>query len=144
MSECIDIIEEMFKDLALGKGTLPQRSILTLPNGKGAIALMPGFLGNAIGAKIMTLFPGNVKTQYETHQGAVLLFDSENGSLLGVMDSTRITGIRTAAASAVATRILSRKYSAKFAILGSWISDCLSFGGNATGEENFVSEDLEP
>ncbi|MHB2035359.1 MAG: ornithine cyclodeaminase family protein [Nitrososphaerales archaeon] len=119
MSECIEIIEEMFKDLALGKGTLPQRSILPLPNGKGAIALMPGFLDNVVGAKIMTLFSGNVETQYETHQGAVLLFDSENGSLLGIMDSTSITGMRTAAASAVATKTLAREDSTNLAILGS-------------------------
>ena len=119
MSECIEIIEEMFKDLTLGKATLTQRSIVPLPNGKGAIALMPGFLDDAVGAKIMTIFPGNEKTQYETHQGAVLLFDSENGCLLGIMDSTWITGMRTAAASAVATRTLARKDSTNLAILGS-------------------------
>ncbi len=119
MADCIGTIEEMFRTLATDGAQFPMRTFFSLPNGRGAIGVMPAIIGAAAGAKVMTLLPENAKTHYETHQGAILLFEIENGRLLGIMDATSITRMRTAAASAVATRILSRRDSSRLAILGS-------------------------
>jgi ornithine cyclodeaminase/alanine dehydrogenase-like protein (mu-crystallin family) len=59
-------------------------------------------------AKVNANFPGNASRRLPTIQGAVLLFDAADGTLLAVMDSISITALRTAAASAVAARHLAR------------------------------------
>ena len=94
-----------------------------LPERIGALGMMPGHLGtiNTMGIKTVTVFPGNEGTPYDSHQGTVMLFDSNNGSLKAVIDATEITAIRTAAASAVATDLLARKGGSVLAILGAGV-----------------------
>lgn len=121
MSECIGVMREALKTLARGDAVLPLRTVLRLPDQKSAFAVMPSYLGSpkAIAAKIITIFPGNEGTQWDPHQGAVLLFEAQHGSLLAVMDATEITGIRTAAVSGVATELLANPDAGDLAILGS-------------------------
>ncbi|MDG6997149.1 MAG: ornithine cyclodeaminase family protein [Nitrososphaerota archaeon] len=121
MKDCIEAIEAMFMTLAAGKAVLPLRQVMFDPEKKGALASMPSYLGEpkAFGAKVITYFMGNMNTKFDSHQGAVLLFETENGRLLGIMDASSITAIRTAAASGVATRLLARRNSKTLAILGS-------------------------
>ena len=121
MRECVEIMEETFKTLARGDALQPQRQVIWLPNKKGALGVMPSYLGTprAVGSKIITVFPENLNTHCESHQGAVLLFECDNGKLLAVIDASSITAIRTAAVSAAATRILARPDSTGLAVLGS-------------------------
>ena len=72
----------------------------------------------SLGIKLLTAFPGNLDTPYDTHQGAVLLF-GDHGELLALVDATAMTAIRTAAVSGVATHALARPESSVLAILGS-------------------------
>ncbi len=123
MNECIEVMASTMAELARGETILPLRSILWLPERVGALGLMPGVLlpERVLGVKVMTLFPGNEGTPIDTHQGAVLLFEAEHGSLLAVIDATSITAIRTAAVSGVATRALAREDAGDLAILGSGV-----------------------
>jgi ornithine cyclodeaminase len=75
----------------------------------------------AIGAKLISVFPGNHGTEVDSHQGIVVLFDGQNGSPLAIMDAASITAIRTAAVSGVATRLLARRDARTLAILGSGV-----------------------
>lgn len=120
MELCIDALTDVFAALARGEAIQPLRGITWLPDRSGALGLMPSYLEDprSLGVKVLTVFPGNEATEYESHQGAVLLFDAENGRLLALMDASEITAIRTAAASAVATRLLAREDSKCVAILG--------------------------
>lgn len=97
------------------------RHAVPQPNRKGALGMMPGSMGkpDIFGLKAVSVFSGNLGTPFESHQGAVLLFEAEHGQLLCVADASSITTIRTAAASAVATRALAKKGVAELAILGS-------------------------
>ncbi|HEY8712943.1 MAG TPA: ornithine cyclodeaminase family protein, partial [Thermoanaerobaculia bacterium] len=61
---------------------------------------------------------GNPSRGLDTHLGAVLLHSGETGELLAVMNASAITAIRTAAVSAVATKLLARDDSRKLAIIG--------------------------
>jgi alanine dehydrogenase len=123
MGECIQVIEEMFKTLARGEAILPLRSVIPTQDKKGAFAQMSAYLGsstyNVVGGKYITVFPGNLSTEYDSHQGCVLLFECVNGRLLAVIDASSVTAIRTAAASAVASKVLARKDSSTLAIMGS-------------------------
>jgi len=120
MHECLEVMAGAFKMLAAGNTILPLRPIMWLPERAGALAMMPAFMKdiNALGLKVLTLFPGNHGTQYDSHQGAVLLCEATHGCLLAIMDATAITAIRTAAVSGVATRLLAREEAHELAILG--------------------------
>src|SRR3954464_12895976 len=109
MDKCIAIMGDTLSALARGEATLPLRTVFLIPD--GAFAVMPAALANppSVGAKIITVLPKNHGTQFDSHQGAVLLFDTGNGSLLSVMDATSITTIRTAAVSGVATKALAKQ-----------------------------------
>jgi ornithine cyclodeaminase/alanine dehydrogenase-like protein (mu-crystallin family) len=123
MGECIEVMASTLAALARGEALLPLRTMILIPDSTDVFAVMPGYLGNpsTIGAKIITFFPRNHGTKYDSHQGAVLLFDSETGSLAAILDATPVTTIRTAAVSAVATRLLSRPDSSTLAILGAGV-----------------------
>jgi ornithine cyclodeaminase len=84
------------------------------------LGVMPAYLpGEALACKLVTLFPQN--TDRHTHQAAIMVFDPENGTPLALMDGTYITATRTAAGSALATRLLAREDSRVLAILGTGV-----------------------
>lgn len=123
MAECMDAMADVLRVLAEGGALLPLRTVLRLPGGQGAFAVMPAYLATppAIGLKAITVFPANEGTEYDSHQGAVLLFDPDHGRLLAIMDASSITAIRTAAVSGVATRALAREDAGDLALLGTGV-----------------------
>jgi alanine dehydrogenase len=123
MDECIDVMADALSALARGEAILPLRPIMWLPEKAGALGLMPSYLATIgmMGLKVISVFPGNHGTQYDSHQGAVLLFEATHGQLLAMMDASSITAIRTAAVSGVATRQLARTDARSLAILGSGV-----------------------
>jgi ornithine cyclodeaminase/alanine dehydrogenase-like protein (mu-crystallin family) len=116
---CIPIVRDAM--IAFSKGETRQllRSILTLSEGR-FFGVMPGALGAQapFGAKLISVFQENFAKGKQSHQGLVVLFDSETGAPVCVADAGAITAIRTAAASAVATDALARKDARRLAILG--------------------------
>lgn len=123
MDACMEVMAEVLRATARGEVILPLRPIMWLPERRGALAMMPSYLADppAIGLKVITVFPGNEGTPYDAHQGAVLLFEPEHGSLQAIMDATEITAIRTGAVSGVATQLLAREDAGDLAILGSGV-----------------------
>ncbi len=125
MAECIEVIEEALRALTRGEAVQPLRSAIWMPDRHGLLGVMPGMLGSlghgdpVTGVKVITVMPGNHAHGEESHQGMVLLFEQERGRPLAVLDATAVTAIRTAAASAVATRALAREDAGDLAILGS-------------------------
>jgi ornithine cyclodeaminase/alanine dehydrogenase-like protein (mu-crystallin family) len=121
MAECIQVMEQAFRALAGGDTLQPLRQVMWLPDKSGVLATMPAYLGDkeTMGLKAISVFPGNHATPFDSHQGVVLLFEARNGQLLAILDATAITAIRTAAVSALATRLLARPDAAELAILGS-------------------------
>lgn len=123
MTKCIDLMAETFKTLAKGGAENPLRSLLRFPDGSGILGMMPAYLVSpqTTGIKVVTVMPGNHGTEYDSHQGMVLLFEPEHGRPVAVVDASSITAIRTAAVSAVATQALARQDAARLAILGSGV-----------------------
>ena len=121
MNECIGIMEKMFRALACGEIGQPLRNIMWLPGKKGLLGMMPGHAAGlgVMGIKVITVFHSNREKGFPSHQGVVILFDANNGQPLMIFDALEITAIRTAAASAAATKLLSRDDSATLAIIGS-------------------------
>jgi ornithine cyclodeaminase len=123
MAECVEAVEEALIARAEGEATLPLRQMMWLPDRSGLLGLMPAHLGppRIMGGKFLSVILANHGSELDTHQGAVLLFEADRGRLLAVVDATSITAIRTAAASAVATRALAREDAGDLAILGTGV-----------------------
>lgn len=124
MGECMDVMAEALRTLARGDAILPLRPTMWLPDNASALGMMPSYLGadiKAIGLKVITVFPANDGTEYDSHQGAVMLFETEHGRLLAIMDASEITAIRTASVSGVATRLLARDDAHDLTIMGSGV-----------------------
>jgi ornithine cyclodeaminase len=121
MEKCIALMEEAFTCLANGQALQPLRSLMWLPDKTGLLGMMPAYAADKkiMGIKLISVFPGNRKFGFSSHQGAVLLFESIHGQLLAIADADEITAIRTAAVSGLATKLLARDASSALGILGS-------------------------
>jgi ornithine cyclodeaminase len=123
MRQCIELMADVLSSLARGEAVNPLRSAIRLPGRSGLLGLMPGYATkpHALGLKAVTVFPDNHGTRYDAHQGLVLLFEERHGLPLAVMNASEITAVRTAAVSAVATRLLALEDADELAILGSGV-----------------------
>ncbi len=123
MAECIDAVRVALIDLAGGRGIQPLRPVMWLPERVGALGVMPGYLPSigVMGIKTVSVFPGNAGTEHDSHQGTIMLFDDQHGTLLAIIDATEVTALRTAATSAVATDVLARPDASVLAVLGSGV-----------------------
>jgi alanine dehydrogenase len=77
--------------------------------------------GAAMGAKLVTVFGSNAARGMHTHLATIMLLDPETGALLALLDGRYITEARTAAVSAVSSRLLARKTAASLAIIGTGV-----------------------
>jgi alanine dehydrogenase len=120
MHTCITIMETMFRDLAEGRILQPLRSLMWLPDHRGLLGMMPGYaeVPNIIGIKLITIFHANGPAGLPSHQGVVILFEATHGQPVLILDAAELTAIRTAASSALATRLLAREDAKTLAIIG--------------------------
>jgi alanine dehydrogenase len=123
MRVCVDLMAEALTTLTRGEAQNPLRWGMKLADGKGLLGMMPGSLSRpaALGLKVVAIFPGNHGTPYDSHQGVVVLLDVDHGVPRAILDASEITAIRTAAASALATRLLAREDAGDLAILGAGV-----------------------
>ena len=126
MEECIEVVETGLRVMARGGAVQPLRTAYWMPDRLGLLGVMPGMLGGlaadgqpVVGVKVLTVVPENYLHGEESHQGLVMLFEQKRGRPLAILDASAVTAIRTAAASAVATRALARPDAGDLAILGS-------------------------
>jgi ornithine cyclodeaminase/alanine dehydrogenase-like protein (mu-crystallin family) len=117
---CIDAVEAAFR--LRGAGGRIESAVLGLHGeGGGFHVKAAGVLGERsyFAAKLNSNFPGNpTKHSLPTIQGVLGLFDATNGLPLAVMDSIAITLLRTAAATGVAAKYLSRDDAKTVTIVG--------------------------
>ncbi len=120
MERAIEVMASVLALRTRGGTFAPLRQVTWLPDGRGAVAWMPADIPGqeALGGKILTVYPQNSRTPYESHQGVVLLFDRMYGRLLAVLDASAVTAVRTAAVSAVATKVLAREDASTVTVVG--------------------------
>ena len=114
-------MERALAGFSLGEVLQPVRNMLTIEEGKRYLGIMPAVAEDAMGAKLVSFYPGNAGTGVPTHMAMVLLFRPDTGEPLAVMDARLITEMRTAAVSAAATRHLAAPDSRILALLGSGV-----------------------
>lgn len=124
MHDCIELMADALSALARGEVHQPLRTIVRPPGARGLLGLMPAYRGGergAFGLKAICVFPENPAQGKDAHQGAVTLFSRNTGELLALMNASEITAIRTAAVSAVATRLLARENAQQLGIIGAGV-----------------------
>jgi ornithine cyclodeaminase/alanine dehydrogenase-like protein (mu-crystallin family) len=114
----LDALADAHAELSAGKASLVPR--VGAFSEAGVLGTMVGYTPSAgLGCKLVTLFPEN--RDRPTHQAAIALFDPATGTPVALMDGTYITAMRTAAAAALATRLLARPDARVLAILGTGV-----------------------
>jgi ornithine cyclodeaminase len=124
MAECIELMSDALSALAREEVYQPLRTIVRPPSARGLLGLMPAYRSGergAFGLKSICVFPENPAQGKDAHQGSVTLFSRETGELLALMNASAITAIRTAAVSAVATRLLARADAQQLGIIGAGV-----------------------
>jgi len=115
----IEAVGTALVDLSAGRASVPQRIASFTPAGLlGAmVAWVPSH--DLLAAKLVSVFPRNVGLP--THQALIAVFDARSGTPLTLLDGEEITAQRTAAASALATRLLARPEARTLAIVGTGV-----------------------
>ncbi len=115
--KCIKAMEQALMDLESGLCAMPPRLICTMPN-TAAFGFMPAYVGDYFGAKVLTAYAPNMGTEYPSHIGYVMLFESQHCTVSAMVDASTITEIRTGCVSAVATKLLARPDAHKMTVIG--------------------------
>lgn len=121
MDEAIEAVENAFKEKNLDRVQTPLKSYLFYDKYNGDHRFMPAYLEtlNIAGVKIVNTHPENRKKHgLPTVAGIIVLADPETGAILSILEATWITAVKTAAASAVATRYLARENSETLSLVG--------------------------
>jgi ornithine cyclodeaminase len=120
MAEAVEVVKDAFVQLSLKKAQSPVRTSLNLKEPGEVALVMPAYLGEsrALGAKMVTVLPGNPLAQLPAVQGIVILFDASDGSPMALLEGTHLTRFRTGAATGAATQVLSRPDSRTLALFG--------------------------
>ena len=120
LDELIAALEQAHIQFSAGRVVMPVRLVVPLPEIQGRISAMPAFMseGQALGIKIISYFRDNPKQGLPPILATISLYSAETGKLLVLMDGVYITAIRTACASAVATKALARPETPVLGILG--------------------------
>jgi ornithine cyclodeaminase len=123
LDQLVEAVASAMIDLSEGRASLPPRVAATVEDQSGILAAMPGYLPSArvLASKLVTVFPNNPALGLHSHQAVILAFDPDTGTPLALMDGTYITAVRTAAGSALATRLLGRPDASVLAIIGTGV-----------------------
>jgi ornithine cyclodeaminase/alanine dehydrogenase-like protein (mu-crystallin family) len=121
MGDCIEAMAAALAALEQGEVFNPLRFVIRPPDEPALMGLMPAHRGGDAplwSLKTLTIVPGNSARGLDSHQGFVALYDGVTGEPTAILNAGGITAVRTAAVSAVATRLLAREDVRTLAILG--------------------------
>jgi alanine dehydrogenase len=145
MDDLVETMSAALRAYSTGGVTQPVRTVIPMEGDHAFFGLMPAFVrgstsanfgeagsafvrGNTsadarpgLGAKLVTVVGSNAARGLPSHLASILLLDPETGALQALLDGRFITEARTAAVSAVSSRLLARKTAKSLAIIGSGV-----------------------
>lgn len=123
MPTLIDAMSGALAEFSAGRVTQPIRTVLEVGAEKNYFGVMPASIDGreAVGMKLVTVYPGNHAKGLTSHLATILLLDHATGGLMAMLDGRYITEARTAAVSAVSVQRLARPDATSLAILGSGV-----------------------
>jgi ornithine cyclodeaminase len=124
MESCVEAMAGVLAALQREELSMPLRFVFRPSGASSLMGFMPAHRGGerpVFSLKEITISPGNSARGLDPHQGAVMLHDGDTGELIALLNASAVTEIRTAAVSALATRLLARPESRVVAILGAGV-----------------------
>ncbi len=121
MSDVLGLVEKAFEERGRKRVQMPPKSYLFFSKFSGDLRVMPAYLEgmNEAGVKLVNVHPDNPsKYGLPTVLATIVLFAPETGAPISIMDGTRITAMRTAAASGIAVKYLARKDAKVLGVIG--------------------------
>lgn len=120
ISKVIDTVEEAFYEYGMERVQMPPKNYLIFKKYNGDLRIMPAFSEKLqlAGTKIVNVHPENPKKGLRTVMAVIILNDAKTGLPLAFMDGSYITGMRTGAAAAVATKYLAKKNAETLGVVG--------------------------
>lgn len=117
--DCIQAVREAMIAFSKNNVHVPLRNSVPIEEGK-SLLIMPGACKELgfYGVKLISLHTENNHKGLPTIQGSIILFDYETGEPKAMIDGSSVTGLRTAAASALATQLLARSDAKTLGIFG--------------------------
>jgi ornithine cyclodeaminase/alanine dehydrogenase-like protein (mu-crystallin family) len=117
LKNLINEIEKTYKN----DSYVPMREVYNIntKSNTDQLMLMPAFSSEGYyGVKLLNVFPNNPLIGLPRVKALYVLYDSKNGDIKAILDGTEITKQRTAAMSAIASKLLSKKNSKKLLVIG--------------------------
>lgn len=120
MKDAIDAAKEALVIYSQGKSVVPLRVNLDIPKMQGQSLFMPAYIEDleAIGVKIISIFPRNPQLGKPSAPAQMVLLDGATGEVAAIINGTYLTQIRTGAVQGAATDILARKDAKVAALIG--------------------------
>lgn len=120
MKEAIESDKIALKSYSNNKADIPLRINLDILKNNGQSLYMPGYLPdeNALGIKLVSVFPDNKEKNLTSVPSLMVMVDDETGFPNCLMDGTFLTQLRTGAIAGAGTDLLARKNSEIFTLIG--------------------------
>lgn len=123
LDRLVESLSPAMAELSAGQVSMPARIVALVREWRGLLAAMPVYLGctETLSTKLVSVFPENEARGLPSHQAVIVVFDAQTGSPCALIDGTYVTAARTAAGSALATRLLARPDARVLAIVGTGV-----------------------
>ncbi|MBG6084109.1 ornithine cyclodeaminase family protein [Zhihengliuella flava] len=120
MPSTIAAVEQVFADTVRGSARQPDPVAMTVPAGDSHFIVMPSLASTqqASAVKLLADIPSNAERGLPSQRSTLLLSDYRTGESLAILDGRVPTRVRTAAASAVASRHLARADASVLGLVG--------------------------
>lgn len=113
MDDAIAAMKEAYAELSAGKTESPHPVIIPVSDGAGAPVgtslIKSAFAPGALGAKMVSVFPGNRDRGLPVTPGIVIMLDPATGMPIALLEGTYVTALRTGAGAGAATDLLARR-----------------------------------
>lgn len=124
MADAVELMKQAFALYSQDRTISPIRTAVNLPDGSGVSLFMPAFVdaasgeSPALGAKIVSVFPGNSSRNLPTINAIVVALDPETGAPIGLIEGASVTALRTGAVSGAATDFMAREDARTLTVIG--------------------------
>ena len=119
LREAVDAVEKALLIMSKNKFFMPER--LHATQDKNTLLLMPCFIEQYFGTKLVSVFPDNVKQDKPVIYGTMMLNNGKSGEVLAMIDGAKLTAMRTGAVGGLGVRYLANEKSETLAIIGAGV-----------------------
>lgn len=125
MDQTIRAMKSAYAAFSSGKAQVPLRARLDIDAYGGTCLFMPSYVqdesGDALALKAVAVYPKNTHKDLPTIHAAVLVFETQTGRPIALLEGSTLTALRTGAASGAATDLLANPNAQTAAVFGAGV-----------------------